>query len=132
MSLIQKPIFKPSPQSPIRTVLDSFAADGAVSQVVADTAEASASHMPQLFRSVEGIVGPLATPAVESVNAKKGEVEGLVKDGREAVMKLLHVPPWAKEVGAVWASWWKKEKLGKVVEGCLPFRELDALVVDGK
>jgi nucleoporin NDC1 len=108
-------------------VLDSFASDGAVSQV----AEAGASHIPELFRSVEGVVKPITAPAVRTVGAKQMELTGWVEKGKGVVKGYITPPPWSLELGKVWEEWWRKDRLAKVAQGCLPFRELDALVIEG-
>lgn len=74
---------------------------------------------------------PLTAPAVETVGAKKVEVTGWVKNGKEVVRSYGTLPPWTVELGRAAEEWWRKERLAKVAEGCLPFRELDALVIEG-
>ena len=165
--LIKKPIFKsaqssPASFSPLNAVLDSFASDSKLSHAVEVTAEASASHVPELFRSVVGegfgMKVPPNTPAGTPAKGKAVEaasssvtlsrsINRLVDDaknkGREVVsghLPALPIPMLVvagrglRVVGdfAGWTKeWWRAERLGKVVEGCLPRRELDILVIEG-
>lgn len=163
--LIKKPILRSSQSqppsssssgfSPLTAVLDSFASDSKLSHAVEVAADAGVEHMhiPELFRSVEGLVG---TP-VKAIKGKEASVKtagvganalgfglGLVErvkgKGKEVVNGYLPTLPVSVVVvghglvgdAAGWAKkWWRAERLGKVVEGCLPRRELDVLVIEG-
>jgi hypothetical protein len=59
------------------------------------------------------------------------EVTGWVQKGKGVVKSYVTPPLWTLEVSKVWDEWWRKDRLAKVAEGCLPFRDLDALVIEG-
>ncbi|KAF7419215.1 hypothetical protein PC9H_001801 [Pleurotus ostreatus] len=128
--LIQKPIYQSARQSPIHNVIDSLAADGSFAQAIEET------HVPDVFRSVTNAV-------VEPANAAaKHEVQKV----REAGMSFLghlksqaggvvagamtqYAPARVNDFLETCRAWWTKERLGKVVEGYLPNRQLDVLIV---
>jgi nucleoporin NDC1 len=132
--LIKKPIYQSSKQSPIRTVIDSFASDGPLPQAV--DAGVDTVHLPELFRSLEAVVLP---PLAKEGEAKKG-VEGAkglmswIVEAKDAASGVVgrNAPAWATDVMQRWVEWWTKERVSKVVEGCLPRRSLDVVVVEGK
>ena len=152
---------QPTPSfSPLTAVLDSFASDSNLTHAV-EVAADRASEVPELFRSVVGdVVGvrvPPNTPAGTPVKGKavlgaggslpinfNGLVQQAKQKGKEIVsgyLPSMPMPVVAVVAGqgfgvagdaAGWIQeWWKAERLGKVVEGCLPRRELDILVVGG-
>jgi nucleoporin NDC1 len=45
---------------------------------------------------------------------------------------LPTVPVWVVDVVGWWKEWWRTERLSKVVEGSLPRRELDIVVIEGQ
>ncbi|KAH7929157.1 hypothetical protein BV22DRAFT_1057443 [Leucogyrophana mollusca] len=123
--LIRQAIYKPPQQSPIGSVLDSFASDsqlaGAADQI----------HVPELFRSV---AAPLAavTASTPAVSAPKPTVHSMIGRVKQEAWGFAarYCPPWAKEASAHWADWWSRERVNKIVESCLPNRDLDALIVE--
>lgn len=125
--LIKTQIYKPTPQSPINSVIDSFAADGVMTKV----ADEGASHIPDIFRSVVG--GPSTpAPGVVAVSAQgKGGV-GL-GDVRTLVGRYVSLPSGGGSE-AWWVKggkeWWYRDRLDKIVEGLLPNRYLDALAIE--
>lgn len=148
--LLQKAIFKSTHQSPISSVLDSFASDSKLLKAVEATAEAGATHIPEIFRSVEHYVRappntPVSTPAkpiaIESgvaggslVQSTKAEVNGMLGrvKGKAVDFVNLYSPVWVGEA-VVWGTeWWRAERVSKVVEGCLPRRELDIVAIEGE
>ena len=42
-----------------------------------------------------------------------------------------HIPELVKEVVGWVSDWWTTERVSKVVEGWLPRKDLDAVVIDG-
>lgn len=124
--LIKKPIYQSNSQSqsPLRNVLNSFASDGDVSRVV-DTS------IPELFRGVGSLV-----PAAQAVVPKppavevKGLVNRVIGKAHNLVVKKFS-PQWIVEVARGLGEWWRKERLSKVVEGCLPRKVVDVLAVEG-
>lgn len=131
--LIKGPIFKTLPQSPIRTVANSLAADGSFSQVVEATA--GAAQIPDLFRPMQSIVPPSIAALVKDVELKKGlgVMSHARSYGRETLKSMFdgYVPLWARSVAGEWGDWWGRERLSKVMEVSLPRREIDVLVVEG-
>lgn len=136
--LIQKAIMnKSTRQSPLSSVLDSFASDSKLTQAFESTAEAGASHIPEIFRSVESFVRvPPNTPAkpkaIEGpalVESTKKALNGHVGRGKDWVGG--HVPKLVGEVVGWGMDWWTAERVSKVVEGWLPRRDLDVVVIEG-
>ncbi|KAL0959063.1 hypothetical protein HGRIS_014363 [Hohenbuehelia grisea] len=134
--LIQKPIFQASRQSPIRGAIDALASDGPLAQAV--DAGADAAHIPELFRSVAGAVGSPKPVAAAKEEAKKvADVgKGLVSRARAGLGANVYgaVSAYAPRSVNVavegWRTWWTKDRLGKVAEGCLPNRDLDVLIIE--
>jgi len=130
--LIKKPIFKSTQQSPIHTVLDSFAADGSFSQAV--EAGVVAAHIPEIFRSSDA-PRPIGVAPQVAVSTKQST--GLVNRLKDKVLctfgdlAVRNLPTWILETSGRWAAWWKRERINKVVEACLPRREVDVLIIEG-
>ncbi|KAJ8081797.1 hypothetical protein PM082_007643 [Marasmius tenuissimus] len=129
--LIERPIFQSSKKSPLKTVIDSFAADGSFSQVV--EAGAEAAHLPEAIKNVEDT---LLRPGLER---GKGEVKkgldgakGIVERTRGLAFGVIrrHAPGWVGTGISKTKEWWTEERLSRAVEGCVPFRELDAVAVE--
>ncbi|KAF4584895.1 hypothetical protein EYR40_001720 [Pleurotus pulmonarius] len=128
--LLQKPIYQSARQSPIRNVIDSLAADGSFAQAIEET------HVPEVFRSVTNAV-------VEPANAAaKHEVQKVREAGMSFLGRLRsrvggvasgaltqYAPARVNDLVETCHAWWTKDRLGKVVEGYLPNRELDVLIV---
>lgn len=132
--LLKKPIYQPTSQSPVRRVLDSFAADGSFSQAVDEGA--NAVHIPELFRSVEAIVHPVTAvvpTAVNSAQKTKGTLDSVKEWGWGVGAGFVgrYAPAWLVEAGGRWREWWGRERVSKVVQACLPMRDVDVLVIDG-
>jgi nucleoporin NDC1 len=130
--LIKKPIYKPTQPSPVRAVLDSFAADGSFSQAVETSVDAT--HLPEIFKSVENILRP-APPAAAIVRTQTvGLTTRLKNMGNDFVRELIvrYVPASVLEVSNRWTSWWRRERVNKKVDACLPHREVDVLIIDSK
>ncbi|KAG7094980.1 hypothetical protein E1B28_005777 [Marasmius oreades] len=129
--LINKPIFQSGKKSPIKTVLDSLAADGSLSQAV--EAGAEAAHLPEALKSVEDA---LFKPGLEK---SKGEVTKGI-NGAKSLMERTKTafygatqgftPQWMGTALSGARSWWSEDRLSKIAEGCVPFRELDAAAID--
>ena len=56
---IRKPVFKNTPGSPLHSVVESFAADGAVTQALEHSLDSTVAHLPDLFKST-GPPAPVA------------------------------------------------------------------------
>ena len=130
---LRQRVFKATAESPGLAALDAFASDGPISKAV--DAGADATHVPELFRSVEKHV--LASPAGEEGKKNTNNAVGLSSRLNAQLTPLLHrlgtnVPDPLKDSLGRLERWWSKERLSKVVEASLPFRELDVVVLDGK
>ena len=130
---LRQRVFKTTAESPGLAALDALASDGPIAKVV--DAGADATHVPELFRSVEKQV--LASPAGEEGEKITNNALGLSSRLNTQLASLLHhlvsnVPDPLKDTFRRLVRWWSKERLSKVVEASLPFRELDVVVLDGK
>ncbi|KAH9923390.1 nucleoporin protein Ndc1-Nup [Amylocystis lapponica] len=128
--LIRAPILKAAPSSPLRAALDTFASDGPLSTAVASSADAGATHIPELFRSVLP-AHPPAQSAVETAKKSDERVLGaLERAWRGSVGSAVraYAPEAAVAVGAQMREWWTRERVHRLAEACLPNRHLDALV----
>ncbi|OJA18737.1 hypothetical protein AZE42_12235 [Rhizopogon vesiculosus] len=136
--LIRRDIFKAPQRSPLGTVLDSVASDSKLSKaaeaVVGEVEERSSQmHIPELFRSV--VSSSVAAPAANVVSAipTPSIISGLIAqlEARSRDLVMGSCPVWMKEMAIKWNEWFYRERLNKVVEVCVPNRELDALIIEG-
>lgn len=132
--LLRKKIFRSTQESPVQAALNVLSADGPIAKAVEVGAEAT--HMPELFRSVEARVfsTPVVMEAKKNVdNTKtmgsrlKGELASIT-----ATYATRYTPELLKEGCRQMINWWERERTSKVVQASLPFRELDVVVVEGK
>ncbi|KAJ8591574.1 hypothetical protein M405DRAFT_814190 [Rhizopogon salebrosus TDB-379] len=135
--LIRTAIFKAPQRSPLSSMLDSVASDSKLSkaaEAVTDGVEERATqmHIPELFRSVapSSVVAPtaVATPPSPTPTMISGLIVQL--KARSGVLVADRCPVWMKETAIRWNEWFYRERLNKVVETCLPNRELDALMIE--
>ncbi|KAJ3479451.1 hypothetical protein NLI96_g9046 [Meripilus lineatus] len=135
--LVRASVLKPQKQSPLRSALDSLASDGAVASAVEATAVIGATHIPELFKSVSG--GPdkskatavIPTQPTKKQNSPLAAIANAKKSLESAWVEVgKRTPKVVNDVGAQVRDWWKRERLSKVVESCLPNRKLDALAID--
>lgn len=129
--------------SPREAVLDNFASDGPLAKAVEQTAEAA--HIPELFRSVRGsIASPLKESAVV-IKAKDvvANVESVASPGflqrvQSGMLKRVedvfetHAPRQLKEEMQKFSKWWTGDRVSRTVDACLPMRELDVVVMEGR
>lgn len=131
--LLRQKIFRSTQESPVQAALDALGADGPIAKAVEVGAEAT--HVPELFRSVEARV--LSTPAVKEVKKNvdstkttgsrlKGELTSIT-----TTYTTRYTPELLKEGFRQMIDWWERERTSKVVQASLPFRELDVVVVEG-
>ena len=131
--LLHQKIFRSTPESPVQAALNVLGADGPIAKAV--EAGAEATHVPELFRSVEAQV--LSTPVVKVAKKKvdntktvggrlKGELASIV-----TTYGTRYTPELLKEGCRRMINWWERERTSKVVQASLPFRELDVVVVEG-
>ena len=95
---------------------------------MSETAEAGASHIPELFRSV------ITPPAPAAVTKKAEEnVAAIVENTkgwwREAL--AARVPSLVAALGGNARAWWTRARVHRVTEASLPNRYVDALAVEG-
>ncbi|KAG1870825.1 nucleoporin protein Ndc1-Nup [Suillus subluteus] len=135
--LIRKAIFKAPRQSPLASMLDSVSSDSELSKAATAVAgemeeRASQMHIPELFRSVAP--SSVAAPAVNAVLAKPTSsiISSFIAqvESRSRDLVVGRCPGWLKESAITWNKWFYRERLNKVVEVCLPNRELDALIIE--
>ncbi|KAI0051541.1 hypothetical protein FA95DRAFT_1485201 [Auriscalpium vulgare] len=129
--LIRKVIFKTQSNSPIASVLDSFAADGALTQVMQTSVDTTTAHLPELFKAIES---PVAKAKAE-VAVIKSEVAPVVNAPARTLSFLkktwnAYTPRAVSSVIEEVTEWWRRERLNKVVESALPHREVDALIIE--
>ncbi|KAI1792249.1 nucleoporin protein Ndc1-Nup [Ganoderma leucocontextum] len=129
MPLLRTSVFKPPQSSPLRVALDTLASDGPLAAAVSETAEAGASHIPELFRSVMPATATSPAPASMNVARKAEEnVENTKGRWREALKE--HVPRLVAAAGGHAQAWWTRERVHRVAEASLPNRYVDALAVE--
>lgn len=132
--LLRTQIYQSSRQSPIHTVIASLGSDGSLAQALDEGAHAA--NIPELFRSVEAAVLP--KPAKEEVKKSVEAATGIItriKAGVQAsVSKSLETvaPPWAADFAEVAHVWWTQHRVSKVVQACLPNKEIDVALIEGK
>ncbi|KAI0309822.1 nucleoporin protein Ndc1-Nup [Amylostereum chailletii] len=132
---IRKPIFKSASQSPVRSVLESFASDGTVTQAFETSVESTAAHLPEIFKAIESPVASVqrkvaAEAALVSKEAKA--VASAPSKGASSAIRSLsaQLPRGLVNVAVECREWWSRERFSKAAEGALPNRELDALIVE--
>ena len=132
--LLRQKIFRSTQESPIQAALNVLGSDGPIAKAVEVGAEAT--HVPELFRSVEARV--FSTPVVEE--AKKN-IDNTKTVGSRLKRELASItatyatrytPELLKEGCRQMIDWWERERTSKIVQASLPFRELDIVVVEGK
>ncbi|KAI9069396.1 hypothetical protein FKP32DRAFT_1617269 [Trametes sanguinea] len=135
--LIRTSVYKPPQTSPLRAALDTFSSDGPLAAAVSETAEAGASHIPELFRSVMP-TSPQhkAQEAVETVKKAEENVVQLVKETkskwRSGLSNALnaYLPRGIVQSASRVSSWWTRERVHRVAETSLPNRYMDALAAE--
>ncbi|KAG6860815.1 hypothetical protein C0995_007316 [Termitomyces sp. Mi166 len=132
--LIRTSIFKSNKQaSPVRNIVESLGSDGPLAQAL--DAGATATHIPELFKSVEAAVLPTPKPKEEvkkSVEKVENTVGRYVKQAKERLCKVAvaNMPVCVNDFGTQLNIWWYKERLEKTAQSCLPNVELDVVIVD--
>lgn len=110
-------------------MVESLASGGDISRAV----DEAASEVPELFRSVSvAVTKPvenIAAPVVSSVPEVKG-FHIVLKTKTTEVLKSNTPPAVLKALGGM-HSWWTKDRLKSVVQGTVPRRETDGLIVQG-
>jgi nucleoporin NDC1 len=124
--VVRKAVFKNTPSSPLHSVVESLAADGAVTQALTHTLDSTVAHLPDLFKST----GPPAqVAAVEKTVAS-------VKVAKPNLLEKIQIPTGfipqrtllvARQVG----QWWSRPRASRVADGVVPNRETDILIAEG-
>ncbi|KAG9309703.1 nucleoporin protein Ndc1-Nup-domain-containing protein [Chiua virens] len=138
--LIRKAIFKAPQKSPVSKVLDTFASDSDLSKASDAVASEGGTRVleapiPELFRSVSSPSVAAAAPPATAVVApapKPGLIRTYTSRAKEQCLGFVdqHLPPWCRDVVGQWDAWWRRDRINKVTEKCLPNRDLDALIVE--
>lgn len=124
--VIRKAVFKNTPSSPLHSVVESLAADGAVTQALTHSLDSTVAHVPDLFKSA-GPHAPVA--AVQKTVAT-------VKAARPALLEKVQIPTGfiprrALEAARQVGQWWSRPRASRVAESIVPDRETDILVAEG-
>ncbi|KAH8078741.1 nucleoporin protein Ndc1-Nup [Cristinia sonorae] len=135
--LVKTNVFKAgsSGRSPLKSALETLASDGVVT-AAAD--ELGSSQIPELFRSV---MAPALTPAKPKDEGKTDATPAPKKIAAPSRWKAQaarevqnvaekYTPGWLAEVKLQVVDWWTRERLSRVVEGSLPNRKIDALLIE--
>lgn len=124
--VVRKAVFKNSPNSPLHSVVESLAADGAVTQALSHSLDSTVAHLPDLFKST-GPPAPVA--AVQNTVAT-------VKAAKPALLEMVQIPTGfipqrvlaaARQVG----QWWSRPRASRVADSVVPNRETDILIAEG-
>ena len=129
---LRQRVFKASIGSPGEAALDAFASDGPLSKAI--DISASATHVPELFRSVEHtVVAPIADETKKSVKHVAGI--GSKWKGKAAAfastVEADYLPSRVKDAYGAIADWMTRKRESRVVEASLPFWEMDVVVIEG-
>lgn len=91
------------------------------------------TNTPSKPKAIEG-TEISASGLVQMAKAEMVNLMARVKvKGLEVVGEHLPtVPPWAVQFAGWGKEWWRAERVSKVVEGFVPRRELDAVVIEGQ
>ena len=131
--LLRQKIFRSTQESPVQAALNALGSDGPIAKAV--EAGAAATHVPELFRSVEARVlsTPVAKEAKRSVDSTKtmgSKIKGKLTSFTTTYARR-YTPELLKEGCRQMIDWWERERTSKVVQASLPFRELDVVVIEG-
>ena len=113
----------------MKNVVDSLASSGDISQAVDEVV----SEVPELFRSVstavtkpvETVVAPVPPPGPGA-----GGLHAVLVTKATEVVKNNTPPVVLGVLGGV-HTWWTDDRLKNVVQGTVPRRETDGLIIQG-
>src|SRR6267142_1531552 len=123
---VRKPVFKNAQSSPLHSVVESLAADGAVTQALTHSLDSTVAHLPDLFKST----GPPAP--VEAVQ----NTVATVKEAKPRLLETIQISsglipqmmqPATREIG----QWWSRPRASRHADGVVPNRETDILIAEG-
>jgi len=131
--LLRQKVFRSTQESPVQAALNALGADGPIAKAV--EAGAEATRVPELFRSVEARIlsTPVAEEAKKNVDSAKTIASRLKGESTSLMTTYVtrYTPELLKEGCRQMLDWWERERTSKVVQACLPFRELDVVVIEG-
>lgn len=126
--LLRKQIFKAPKESPVRSVIDSLASDGQIAQA----ADSSTSHIPELFRSTAGAVVSSSNVVAEVKKVEENTVNWVgTLQPRFTAFCRNSTPSSVTQALDGLCLWWSRDRIDKAVKGSLENKETDTLVVDG-
>ncbi|THH13906.1 hypothetical protein EW146_g6361 [Bondarzewia mesenterica] len=130
--LIRKAIFKAPESTPVRSVIDSIAADGAITQVVQSTVQMTTAHLPELFKAIESPAAAVKQPLALITTEAPAKVVTAPACGANAVKHALHafIPSSLVRLWEQCGDWWRRERINKAAEASLPYRQVDVLAVE--
>ncbi|KAF8178903.1 nucleoporin protein Ndc1-Nup [Pholiota molesta] len=129
--LLRNRVFKTTPESPGQAALDALASDGPIAKAI--DISANATHVPELFRSVEHRV---VSPITEETKKNVKSVTGLGSRWRHDALAFAakvgtnYSPVMLREVVGGFSAWLNESRKSRVVEASLPFWEMDIIVID--
>jgi nucleoporin NDC1 len=124
--MIRKVVFKNTPSSPLNSVVESLAADGAVTQALTHSLDSTVAHLPDLFKSA-GPPAPVAAvqKTVATVKAVKPTLLGKIPTPTSFIPTRMLAA--AREVG----QWWSRPRASRLADSVVPNRETDILIAEG-
>jgi hypothetical protein len=111
----------------LHSVVESLAADGAVTQALTHSLDSTVSHLPDLFKST--------VPVAPVVDVQK--TVATAKAAKPALLGKVHIPSdlipqkiraLTREVG----QWWSRPRASRVADSVVPNRETDILIAEGR
>lgn len=132
--IFKKNIYQKQKESPMKNVVESLAADGSFIKALDEGAEAT--HLPEIFRSVEKTIIPAPVKAEVLRNVEEAQsFFGTINDRIRAMSSNLLskvAPEFIYSFSAGAQKWWSEERTSKIVENCLSFRELDVVITESE
>ncbi|KAI0254464.1 nucleoporin protein Ndc1-Nup [Lactifluus subvellereus] len=122
---IRKPVFKNTPSSPLHSVVESLAADGAVTQALEHSLDSTVAHLPDLFKST-GPPAPVAAVQKTVATVKAARPTLLEKIPTPSGLIPQRMQAATKEV----AQWWSRPRASRLAESVVPNRETDILIAE--
>lgn len=130
--LLRQRVFKISSGSPGQAAMDALASDGPISKVI--DIGADATHVPEIFRSVEHrVVSPITEETKKTVNHVtslgdrwKAKLSSFAKK-----VESRYLPAPAKHVCEEFSYWMTSIREYKLVLASLPFWEMDVAIIEG-
>jgi nucleoporin NDC1 len=124
--VVRKAVFKNAPSSPLHSVAESLAADGAVTQALSHSLDSTVAHLPDLFKSA-GPPAPVAAvqKTVATVKAARPSLLGKIRTPTGFIPERMLAA--AREV----RQWWSRPRASRLADSVVPNRETDVLIAEG-